>query len=429
MPLYLELVSLDAQFHNSVKEPIIINDLQSKTEEDREYFKSLIRETYSSDMVTVLPQCHCGELKGEHVIGEVCDLCNTVVRQNIEADVAPSLWFRRPENVEKLLNPIVWVMLSNRFTRSKFKILNWLTDRNYNPNIKVPDIVHKMVADGVPRGYNAFVQNFDSIMEYLFNIKDFKLKKGATNFIMDMLGITHPSSDPLQQLIIDHRDILFSDYIPIPNRSLLVLEKSALGTYVDDTTFDIHDTLNTMLSIDRDYYDKTQISIENRTAKILSMLTEYYMDLFRKNLSPKEGLIRKHVYGSRGNHGFRAVITSHEEIHDHDEIWIPWCVGVTVFRQHILNKLMRRDLPYGGLTHNQAIALMMEHVNQYHPTLHAILNELIHNSRNGKISLLIQRNPTLMQGSAQLVYITKVKTNPEDQTVSMSDLIAVAMNA
>ncbi len=30
-----------------------------------------------------------------------------------------------------------------------------------------------------------------------------------------------------------------------------------------------------------------------------------------------------------------------------------------------------------------------------------------------------------MQGSAQLVYITKVKTDPEDQTVSMSDLIAI----
>lgn len=34
-----------------------------------------------------------------------------------------------------------------------------------------------------------------------------------------------------------------------------------------------------------------------------------------------------------------------------------------------------------------------------------------------------------MQGSAQLVYITKVKTDAEDQTVSISDLVAVAMNA
>jgi DNA-directed RNA polymerase beta' subunit len=193
--------------------------------------------------------------------------------------------------------------------------------------------------------------------------------------------------------------------------------------------FDINNTLNTMLSIDRDYYDKNQSTIENRTAKIMAMITDYYHNIFRSNLSPKEGLLRKHLGGARGNHGFRAVITSHEDVAHHDEIYIPWCVGVTVFRQHILNKLMNRNHRHGGLTHNQAVGLMMGHVYKYHPVLDAILKELIAEAPGRGIVCMIQRNPTLPQGSAQLVYIPKVKTDPNDQTVSISDLIATSMNA
>ena len=395
MPQFLELLSLDQEFQRSTIPPIIINDLPSKSEDDRDYFNSLIRETYSSDMVSVLPRCHptCGELKGEHVIGETCEKCGHTVKQSIENDVLPSLWFRRPHGVEKLLNPIVWAMLSARFSPSKYRLMQWLTDRSYAPSIKQPPIVQRMIDAGIPRGYNSFVQNFDAIMDYLFAQSELRLKKGALNYIVDMLGITHKSKDPLQQLIQDKRAILFSDHVPIPNRSLLVLEKAALGLFVDATTFDIHDTLNTMLSIDRDFYDRAPLAIENRTGKIMSMLTDYYLSIFRENFSPKEGLLRKHIYGGRGNHGFRAVITSHEDIADHDEIHIPWCVGVTVWRLHLMNRLLQRDHPYGGYTHNKAVELIYQHVYKYHPTLDAIMKEFIaSNAHRRGVSVVIQRN-------------------------------------
>lgn len=44
-------------------------------------------------------------------------------------------------------------------------------------------------------------------------------------------------------------------------------------------------------------------------------------------------------------------------------------------------------------------------------------------------SELSGHKPSLMQGSAQVVRITKVKTNPHDTTVSMNDLIATSQNA
>lgn len=401
MPLFLKLLSMDEMFHASKNEPIILNDLFSKTEEDRKYFNDLVKETYTSDVVSVMPRCHCGDLKGEHLVGEICDICETPVRQSIEDDINPSLWFRRPRTlardgteiwVEKLINPIVWIMLDERFTRSKFRIMLWLTDRNYNPAIKKPEIVDQMIAAGIPRGYNLFVQNFDSIMAYLFNHKDFAVKRNVSGFLIDMLEISHPSGDPLQQLLADKRDIIFSDYIPVLNRTLLVLEQNATGSYVDSTMIDVKDVLNTMLSIDQDYHNKTPIAIENRTAKIISMLADYYQSLFRKNLNPKEGLFRKHGYGTRSNHAFRAVITSHEAIHDHDEIWIPWCVATTVFQLHLLNRLMRRDLPHGGMTHNQALGFLYGHVYKYHPTLDYLFKEMIAESKGGSIPVLQQRN-------------------------------------
>ena len=56
MPVILNLVNLDAMYNASRVPPLIINDLSSRSEGDREYFNSLIRETYTTDMVSVLPQ-------------------------------------------------------------------------------------------------------------------------------------------------------------------------------------------------------------------------------------------------------------------------------------------------------------------------------------------------------------------------------------
>ena len=149
-----------------------------------------------------------------------------------------------------------------------------------------------------------------------------------------------------------------------------------------------------MLSIDVDYFDKNPASIENRTAKIMAMLAEYYYSsVLRDNMSPKPGHLRKHNYGSRSNFSFRALITSHEDIHDHDEIWIPWGVGMTAFQLHILNYLMRENSPYGCMTYNEALGFIYAHVHKYHPVLEEIFNRLIAETPGGRgIPVINQRN-------------------------------------
>ena len=392
MPLFQDLLNLDDMFHESKTKPIIINDLCSKTEDDREYFNNLVKQTFTSDVISVMPRCQCGELKGEYRSGEICDNCGTPVKQSIENDINPTVWFRRPASVEKLINPMAWIMLNQRFIKSKFKVLQWLIDRNYGTGIKRPPVIEQMISLGFPRGYNSFVQNFDMIMDFLFNHEDFQIKRATVGFIVGMLDFPEGTDDPLRELVRTKRSSLFSDYIPILNRSLLVLDLHATGKYLDMTTVDIKDALNTMLSIDQDYYDKTPSVIENRTAKILTMLTDYYETLLAKNITPKEGLTRQHGYGTRSNLAFRAVITSHEAIHDHDEIWVPWCIGLTTFQPLVLNRLMNEKLSYGGMSHNEAVGFIYQHIYKFHPLLDEILKDMLANFPGGYIKCLNQRN-------------------------------------
>ena len=431
MPTYLALEDYDELYRNRPASSIDINDLPNRTEEDREYFNNLVSETYTADMISIVPKCSddCGRTTGEVNVGITCEHCGNQVKPTFAEQIASTVWFRRPDGVEKLMNPHVWSMISSRFTRSGYKILNYLTDRNYAPRVQIPQPVQEVITAGIPRGYNYFVQNFDEIMAFLFSLKNFRVKRKDILFATDMLKITHPSGDPLQQLIAENRDKIFSDHIPLPNKTLLVMEKTSSSIWIDNTILSIRDVMNTMFSIDKDHREQNVQSKENRTSKSLSLLADYYAGYFQSNLSPKSGVFRQNMYAGRSNYAFRAVITSHEDITDHDEIYIPWGVGVAAWRQHLLNHLMEPRDSYPRMALNTAIDFLYAHVGKYHERLDHLFKLLISETTTGGFLCVQQRNPSLMQGSAQVVRITKVKTNPHDTTVSMNDLIATSQNA
>lgn len=167
-----------------------INDLPNRTEEDREYFNNLVSETYTADMISIVPKCLHYQAKST---GEAQWLASPSGKRTAYEVVRPAeqiastIWFRRPDGVEKLMNPHVWSMISTRFTRSGYKILNYLTDRNYAPRVQIPQAaVQEVITAGIPRGYNYFVQNFDEIMAFLFSLKNFRVKRKDILFAVDM---------------------------------------------------------------------------------------------------------------------------------------------------------------------------------------------------------------------------------------------------
>lgn len=379
MPVFQKLVNFNTLFDQLSEPPVIINDVANTTSVEKEAIQQLVTTRYASDMITLLPSCRCGVTKGEFSLGVVCTYCGTVVKSSIENDIEPSVWFRRPHGVEKLMSPIIWIMLKNRFRKSGFSIIQWLTDTTYRPQVKQPKVISKLVEAGIQRGYNNFINNFDSIMDYLFELKDLQPQKPQKE-LRDI-------SDQLRELIKIHRDTIFSDYIPLPNKSIIIIEKTNLATFVDEIIGQAVDAIEMLVSIDKDFYDQNPKTKENRTAKAMSKLSDFYERFYKDNLAPKEGQLRKHVYGSRTNFSFRAVITSLTDTHELDEIHIPWGIGVTAFRPHLLNKLINM-----GFDINSAIGLLLGHVEKYNPLLERLLDELISETKHNAIPCIIQRN-------------------------------------
>jgi hypothetical protein len=428
MGVFMRIRDQDEVFNQYLsKEPIIINDLSNITEEDREKNDGLIFTKYdliNSDLLSNIPSCECGRQMGADKLGDnfiapvVCDVCQTPVRALHDGDLEPLIWVRSPKGVlenvpdgKGLMNPIIWTMFSDQkgFEKGSFDVIRWIADTTYRPQgVKEPPVIDVLRSEQVPRGYVSFVQNFDEIMEFMFNLKYYRKRL-----------------DPLKRLIAENRDRIFSKYLPVPNRSILVLEETSMGTYVDATVPVAVNAIRLMVGIDHPLSVHSERVRENRTIKMLAEKSLFYDEYWRNVLAKKEGTFRKHVYGTRSHFSFRAVISSSTDWHRYDAVSIPWGIGIAAFELH-LKKLLLRE----GMTPFEADAFLAEHTQKYHPKLDAMFQDLIARAPSGKgICITLQRNPSLGRASCQTVYVTEVKSDVNIPTISMSILIVKGFNA
>ena len=163
---------------------------------------------------------------------------------------------------------------------------------------------------------------------------------------------------------------------------------------------------------------------EVRAVKAISQLASYYRTFQQEALRGKYGWFRKHVFGSRLHFTFRAVISSLSERHSYDELHLPWSLSVTAFKIHLTSKLIKR-----GFTPNQINEFLYEHVLKYHPLLDELFQELVSESPCGGIPVVFQRNPSLARTSAQTLRVTRVKTDVDINTISLSVLVLKGPNA
>lgn len=453
MGIFLGLVNFDQEFNQKAVQPLVINDIAENSGTDKENLNRIIYTRFYTDLLSNLPSCECGAVVGEYNLGVMCRQCNMPVISPMEQKLESLLWLRAPKDVEALMNPIVWTIVSQRFTSSSFEVIRYLCDVNYKPSVKTPDVLESVLALGIPRSYNNFVRNFDTIMAELFRMKGFKGRRDG--------------QDPLQIMLREYRDCVFSKYLPVPNRALLVVEQNPTGIYVDPTITGAVDAIRTMAGIDTPLSSHTARTRENRAIKTIIGLAAFYGDLTRTKLAKKSGIFRKHVYGTRSHFCFRTVISSLTEPHSYDELHIPWGVGVSLFRVHLMSKLLRR-----GMAPNEAAAYLNKFSQAFDPLVNELMIELINESPHrtagflfddagsldknnelvvekihdeastnpnaevlqwvkGKpgIPVVFQRNPSLERGSAQAMFVTHVKTDVTIPTTSLSILSVVGFNA
>lgn len=407
MAVYQQLCSFDEDFYRLSRVPFILNDFDEESSLGKEYQRSKLITQYNKDLISTIPSCDCGETTKEYNLGVICKICSSQVVSILDSDVDPIVWFKKPDNVYKLINPIVLEMLSVRFTKSGFNIIQYLIDNRYAPKIKNPPSLDKinnlLTSLNTSRGLNNFVHNFFPIIDGLFSIKDYKKSKTS-------------GYDELQTFLHDFKDYLFFDHLPIINKSIIIVEQTtALGKYIDQDVLAAIDVINSLSNINITAKDRGGIGVENKVSRAMLGLCKYYSSYVNKSLQPKTGVLRKHVYGSRANFSFRCVITSIYEPCDVNEIHVPWFVGLMAMRPHVINKLTRI-----GYDLNGCLNLIHSSINIYNPIIDKIFEELINETPGGKgIPCTLNRNPSLLSGSIQKKYITKFLKDPNMKVIRL----------
>lgn len=419
--IHLELVGFDDIFSNLEELPIIANDIDNRTTDQKAELNKLLYTRYEGDALSVLPTCDCGAVKGGYRVGERCTECNTLCENPVERPLESSLWMRVPTEVEAFINPTMWVILKRRLTTNNWSVLDYLTDKYYTPpNQTQPVWVRRINKAGIPIGLNSFVQNFDKIMQLLF------CDERPYEEIIRMVEVDKLKWDfyDLVKMIHMYRDKIFSKYLPLPSRVGFVVESNDTGNYADETFTKAMNAMYTIIHIENAIRKMSISAKESRTVKSMHQLADFYESFAKDTLSKKPGILRKHIFGIRLHFTARAVITSITEPHEYDELHAPWSVGIQLMNIHLMNKLYKL-----GYSQRAAEMFLREHTFKYHPMLDQIFQELINESAFKGIPVIFQRNPSLARGSAQLLYITKFKTEPSINTFSLSVKILVGYNA
>ena len=138
--IHQELEDFGKLFANLSTPPIIVNTMDTYSEEAKENIKRLIFTKYDSDVMSVVPRCDCGELTGHDNVGRVCGECHRVVGSQLESDITPILWMAPPQGVKALINPIIWIMASRIFRIDGVNVIRWMCDSSYQPPRKFPPI-------------------------------------------------------------------------------------------------------------------------------------------------------------------------------------------------------------------------------------------------------------------------------------------------
>ena len=412
MGVHMGVVDLDFVFANCSNEPIILNGIDVSSVKEKERLNAMIYTRYEGDTLDMLPSCDCGSIKGEYNVGVRCSTCGTEVHAVTERPLESTLWIAAPEGVRALINPHVWAVMSNRMQVPGGNLLEWLCSPDVKLKAEMPRVCQKLLAAGHQRGLNYFIDHFDAIIDDVFRFGGVK-------------GSSARERQDLRDFITENRAVLFPKHLPIPSKLGFITESTPTGTYADTNMTLAINAIRSITSISSGLTEATQRVRENRALTAIMLLAEYYVKFYSDSLSSKEGWYRKHVFGSRLHFSFRAVISSLSDNHRYDEVHLPWSMSVLTFKAHLTNKLMRKH----GFTPNECVEHLYKHTHQYCPILDACFQELINESPYGGIPIILQRNPTLVRLSAQALRVTRIKTDPSINTISMSVLALKGPNA
>lgn len=387
----------DAYVVQYTEDSVLVKDQMSKN-------RQLFFQDGTKDLSNIA-SCECGHISGNYMEGAICPQCHTQVKTNFAEDLKFRRWLEIPDFLPPLLHPAAYRILEN-WLGPKSGILTGLLDTNQ----KLPAEFQGVFG----QGFEYFYNNFDNIISYLAQCKKFNT---PTN---------KPKTEATLAVLAKYRDRLFVRHIPALNSSLHLSTQSGTIMYSDDVVKYIIEAKLELCHLiyvcHNGTYSKNYIN--ERMCVIYNAFLEYTAAILNKKLLKKPGFIRKQLLGARLYCSARAVIVPIFDIHNFDEIYIPWCMAVEVLKLEIINVLMNRK----HMTGPQAEAMHRKATAQFVPEVYEIINTLIEECPYKGLPVLMGRNPSLRIGAIFLLYATKVKPDYEDATVSITALASAAPN-
>jgi hypothetical protein len=413
------IVNFSKLFEEVGDRAIIVNHFDLTRVEEKERLNRLLYTHYEGNVLSVVPSCNCGHTTKESNVGVICEECSTPVTRVTERPLMSMAWIAPPSGVGPFLNPQIWTILSSAMTMTGFNVLEWLC----NPMVAMPAEPNRFLRRVIqltqemrlPQGINHFAERFDEILIRFYE-----------------QGLLYPSGtkrqrQDLMQFIREFRDCVFTPALPIPSKLSFITERTATRTYADKTMYPMMDAILTITATENSATPLHPRVKQGRAVKANMLVSKFYQDFIGTVLARKQGVLRKQVMGSRLHFTFRAVISPLHTRHHRSELHLPWSMAVKVFDLHLTSKLYAR-----GFSVNEASAYLAEHVLKYSELLGELFEEMIVESRMMNafrpqgapevlgIPVLLNRNPTLMRGSIQRMYVTQINPNPRETSIKMS---------
>lgn len=406
MAIKQKLISLDEYYHSIPTDKFVLNNYSIfDYNHSREFYNSMITE-YEGESINILPKCKCGKLHGEFYQGVRCSKCGTVA-DTVQYD--PVVWAKSFNPELPFLNPTFFYMLNNLLQRDIQYLVGLTNEPRTKGNICIAiarNVLHN------ERTYSNFIKNIRSILAFVSTIGQYKQDAKARRVLQ------------LLEMWDTKKDILLSEYLPMINNVLFAVTKTSKGKFVDTGFAEVFDVASTWMRVANDAsaefhtYDKT-------TAKAvctLGMMPEFYIKGY---LAKKSGIFRKHCYSARSSFTSRSVIVSRPGKHKYNEVEVPWTTLISVFRPHVLNKLMSS----GKYSYREASLKIFKAAKCFDQEIADIGEELLREAKGSEYKMILHRNPSLMAGSAQWLTISKFKSDPRDNCASFSQLICKSPNA
>lgn len=389
-------------------EEVLENGIELSYLHDYNYFNDLdmmrleekLNDTVDGDTVNIIPACQCKAIIAEYERGNVCPECGTVVKDRM-TDFEPDLWIRIPEEFKYWISPGFVKRFTNALPVSARHLFRWLGDKRNNPTIKGISIAETPIFQAIRN-----MENFER--SYLFFIDN------IPEIIKTVISVSKDTeSNKRLRLILEYyeefKDRLFYEYLPVLSRRFMIKERGIRTNHIFKDSVYMSDAVLTLQSA-----FSTGKDLERRVTNHIVAMSEIFDNLIKNVVGGKHGLFKENIEGMRVPFTMRAVITSIVGKHEYDEIRLPWGPSVFTFKPFLINKLRRR-----GYKYNDIINKIMRAINNYDREIDEIFDELIE-ERGGYINITANRNPAMSNFGTLCLKLYKVKTDPEDTTISLS---------